>query len=218
MRTASLAAGKPVVRRAMRRTTWTAVERRTLSAAFGDARISFAGAREAPAHRELPGRWSGKVVRSGRLSVTAPGWADFAQEDSTLASHPGSPPGDHLAGGPLAAAICNALVRIQRDYLGRGPTKARASIRDNTILVLMQDTLTKAERSLVADGRHEDVLRIRQSFQRTMRAEIVAAVQELTGRTVIAFMSDSHIDPDLACEIIVLEPDQAGVEETIDSE
>jgi uncharacterized protein YbcI len=155
-------------------------------------------------------------ARAGR--VTAPGRADLAQEDSTLASHPGSRPGEPLAGGPLNAAICNALVRIHREYLGRGPTKARASIRDNTIVVLMEDTLTKAERSLVADGRQEDVLRIRQSFQRTMRADVVSAVQELTGRAVIAFMSDTHIDPDLACEVIILEPDVTADGATIDGE
>lgn len=127
-----------------------------------------------------------------------------------MASHPGSPPGEQLAGGQLSAALCNALVHIQREYLGRGPTKARASIRDNTIVVVMEDTLTKAERSLVADGRQEDVLRIRHSFQRTMRQDIVEAVETLTGRTVIAFMSATHIDPDLACEVIILEPDAAA--------
>lgn len=114
--------------------------------------------------------------------------------------------GEHPAGGQLGAAISNAMVRIQREYLGRGPTKARALIRDNVIVVLMQDTLTKAERNLVADGKHEEVRRVRQSFQRTMEADVVAAVQELTGRSVIAFMSDTHIDPDLSCEVIVLEP------------
>jgi uncharacterized protein YbcI len=117
--------------------------------------------------------------------------------------------GERLAGGQLSAAISNAMVRIQREYLGRGPTKARALIRDNVIVVLMQDTLTKAERKLVADGKQDDVLRIRQSFQRTMRADIVAAVEELTGGKVLAFMSDTHIDPDLACEVLVLEPDEA---------
>jgi uncharacterized protein YbcI len=129
--------------------------------------------------------------------------------------------GERLAGGQLSAAISNAMVRIQREYLGRGPTKARALIRDNVIVVLMQDTLTKAERKLVADGKQDDVLRIRQSFQRTMRADIVAAVEELTGGKVLAFMSDTHIDPDLACEVIVLEPDQgdeaAGAGEQYDS-
>jgi uncharacterized protein YbcI len=114
--------------------------------------------------------------------------------------------GEHLVGGQLSAAISNAMVRIQREYLGRGPTKARTLMRDNVIVVLMEDTLTKAERSLVADGKHEDVLRIRHSFQRTMKADVIAAVEELTGRTVVAFMSDTHIEPDLACEVIVLEP------------
>jgi uncharacterized protein YbcI len=121
-------------------------------------------------------------------------------------SDPAPATGEHLVGGQLNAAISNAMVRIQREYLGRGPTKARALMRDNVIVVLMQDTLTKAERSLVADGKQEDVMRVRHSFQRTMRADVVAAVEELTGRSVIAFMSDTHVDPDLACEIFVLEP------------
>ena len=112
------------------------------------------------------------------------------------------PPAD----GQLSAAICNALVRIQREYLGRGPTRARASVRGDTIVVLMEDTLTKAERRLVGDGRQEEVVRMRYSLQQTMRDDIVAAVRELTGREVVAFMSDTHIDPDLACEVIVLEP------------
>jgi uncharacterized protein YbcI len=30
-------------------------------------------------------------------------------------------------------------------------------------------------------------------------------IEELTGRKVVGFMSDSHIDPDLAVEVFVLE-------------
>jgi uncharacterized protein YbcI len=120
---------------------------------------------------------------------------------------PDPPAGEHLVGGQLSAAISNAVVRIQREYLGRGPTKARALIRDDVIVVLMQETMTKAERSLVADGKREDVLRTRRTFQRTMRADIVAAVEGLTGRTVLAFMSDTHLEPDIACEVLVLEPE-----------
>lgn len=119
---------------------------------------------------------------------------------------PDSTPGDRPTAGQLNAAISNAVVRIQREYFGRGPTKARAWAREDMVVVIMEDTLTKAERSLVADGRNEEVLNTRRSFQHTMRADVVAAVEELTGRTVIAFMSDTHIDPDLACEIFLLEP------------
>ncbi len=112
--------------------------------------------------------------------------------------------------GPLSAAISNAIVRLHREYLGRGPTKARTSIRDDTVVVLMSDTLTKAEHSLVADGKADEVLSTRHSFQRTMQADMIAAVEQLTGRIVQAFMSTNHIDPDLACEILILEPDGDG--------
>jgi uncharacterized protein YbcI len=126
-----------------------------------------------------------------------------------MAPHPDSPTGDDHT-GPLSASISNAIVHLHREYLGRGPTKARTSIRDDTIVVLMSDTLTKAEHSLVADGKSEEVLSTRHSFQRTMRADMVSAVEQLTGRTVQAFMSTNHIDPDLACEILILEPKDDG--------
>jgi len=105
-----------------------------------------------------------------------------------------------------SAAISNALVHIQREYVGRGPTKARTSIRDDAVLVILRDTLTKAERSLIDAGNADQVLQMRHSFQRAMREEMVAAVEQITGRTVIAFMSDNHIDPDLASEVFVLQP------------
>jgi uncharacterized protein YbcI len=39
-----------------------------------------------------------------------------------------------------------------------------------------------------------------------MREALVAHIEELTGRKVVAFMSDNHIEPDMAVEIFVLEP------------
>jgi uncharacterized protein YbcI len=126
-----------------------------------------------------------------------------------VSTNPSSASADRLLGGQLSAAISNALVRIHRDYLGRGPTKVRTSVRDNIVVVLLQDMLTRAEQSLVVARKTDEVLRIRASFQQTMKDDIVAAVEELTGRTVIAFMSTNHVDPDLACEILVLEPEIA---------
>jgi uncharacterized protein YbcI len=108
--------------------------------------------------------------------------------------------------GQRAAQISNAVVRIQREFVGRGPTKARTTIREDAVLVLLHDMLTKAERSLVADGRENQVLEMRHSFQGVMRSAMVEVVQEITGRKVIAFMSDNHIDPDMATEVFVLAP------------
>jgi uncharacterized protein YbcI len=51
------------------------------------------------------------------------------------------------------------------------------------------------------------VLRTRRAFQSAMRKEAIAGIEELTGRTVRVFMSDNHIDPDVAVECFVLEPE-----------
>jgi len=118
-----------------------------------------------------------------------------------------SPP-EQKTGGPLLTAISNAVVQIVREYTGRGPTRARASIRDNVVVVMMQETLLKAEHSLINDSKGALVVEMRRSFQQTMREELSAAVERLTERKVIAFMSDSHLEPDYSAEIFVLAPEQ----------
>jgi len=111
------------------------------------------------------------------------------------------------AGGALYSAISNAVVGIVHEYTGRGPTRARTSIRDDVVVVVLQETMLKAERSLVEDDKAELVAHMRRSFQQTMRADMSAAVASLTGREVIAFMSDSHLEPDYSVEVFVLAPD-----------
>lgn len=118
-------------------------------------------------------------------------------------------PDTDRSSGSLNAAISNAVVGIVHDYTGRGPTRARTSIRDDIVLVVLQETMLKAERSLVLDHKADLVVNMRRAFQQTMRADMSAAVAELTGREVIAFMSDSHLKPDYSVEVFVLEPDAA---------
>lgn len=115
-------------------------------------------------------------------------------------------PSPRLHGGALLSAISNAIVGIQRESIGRGPTSARAIIAEDVVIVLMRETLTKAEHTLAANGQRELVRQMRHRFQETMRNDMVAAVEGLTGRTVTAFMSTNHIDPDMGCEIFVLAP------------
>jgi uncharacterized protein YbcI len=114
---------------------------------------------------------------------------------------------EDAANGPRGAAISNLVVRIVSEYTGRGPTRARTYISDNLVCVVLEDTLTKGERSLVRDGLADQVLDMRKSFQKTMRGELVRGIEELTGRRVIAFMSDNHMDPDMAMEAFILTPD-----------
>ena len=112
---------------------------------------------------------------------------------------------ERVPNGALYAAISNAIVVLLRDYTGRGPTRARTTIRDNVVLVMLEQTLTKGEQSLVRKGRAEKVMEIRHEFQEAMREESSAIVGELTGCTVVAMLSANHIDPDLGAEIYVLD-------------
>ncbi len=112
---------------------------------------------------------------------------------------------EHDYGNSLPAAISNAVVHLLREYTGRGPTKARTTIRDNVVVVMLEQTLTKGEKSLARKGRTEKVLEIRHEFQEAMREESSDKVAELTGRQVTAMLSANHIDPDLAAEIYVLD-------------
>jgi uncharacterized protein YbcI len=104
-----------------------------------------------------------------------------------------------------AANISNRVVQLMSTYTGRGPPKAWTSIDQDLASVVLRDPLTKGERSLVPDGRSELVLTMRKAYQGTMRDELVAAVEQQAGRTVIAFLSDNHIDPDGAIESLLLE-------------
>jgi uncharacterized protein YbcI len=105
-----------------------------------------------------------------------------------------------------AATISTGVVGVVHEYTGRGPTKARTTIDQNTVVVMMGDTLTKSERKLAEDGKSDLVYEIRHQFQGTMREDLIEVVEMALGRKVMAFMSANHLDPDLAAEVFVLEP------------
>jgi uncharacterized protein YbcI len=124
-----------------------------------------------------------------------------------------SPPDDHTdvqTDGKLATAISTMVVGVLRKHTGRGPTKSRTSLSDDLIWVVVEDTLTHAERTLVANGEAELVLRVRQAFQDIMSAELIAGVEALSNRTVTAFFSDNTLDPDIAVEFFLLAPPAAA--------
>jgi uncharacterized protein YbcI len=112
--------------------------------------------------------------------------------------------------GSKNAAISRAIVQLLHDYTGRGPTKARTDISEDLISVVLQDTLTMGERSLVRDGRGDLVLTLRSAFQDTMSTQMIAAVEQHSGRRVLAFLSANNIDPDIAIESFVLVPSTDG--------
>jgi uncharacterized protein YbcI len=108
--------------------------------------------------------------------------------------------------------IARGAVQTLREYTGRGPTKAHTVINRDSVMILLGDTLTKGERSLVKMGMADDVLETRRRYQMAMQEDLVGLVEAVTGRNVVAFMSDNHIDPDLAAEVFILEADTSNHE------
>jgi uncharacterized protein YbcI len=108
--------------------------------------------------------------------------------------------------GRLALAISNAVVGELASTTGRGPTQAKTTLGDNAVFVVLQDTLTRGERTLVGAGESEAVLDLRRRWQMVMRESCSKKIEGLMGRKVLGFMSDNHIDPDIAVEVFILEP------------
>ena len=110
----------------------------------------------------------------------------------------------------MAYAIADAVMHIHRERVGRGPTKAQAFFRRNVVVVVMEDTMTRGEKNLVANGQAEGARATRASFSEMMRGDLVAAVEELTGAAVVAFLSDSSAEPDVAVQVYVLDRQVPG--------
>lgn len=111
----------------------------------------------------------------------------------------------HGLGGELNASIARTVVLIYRRICGRGPTKAKAIYRGNIVVVVLEQVLTQAERSLVASGRCDEALALRRELHGAMRDELALAVGELTRSKVGAVMGDAQFDPDVAVEVFVLD-------------
>ena len=107
--------------------------------------------------------------------------------------------------GDLKQAISDAIVRVTADFIGRGPTRAKTYITGEIVFCVMQDTLTRGERSLVADGDGESVRGMRRGFQDAMRRPLCEAIEGLTGRKVVSFLSDNDVETETAIEVFVLD-------------
>lgn len=100
--------------------------------------------------------------------------------------------------GELTAAISTAIVRLFRTHTGRGATKAKTILSDELVVVTLGECLTTAERQLADAGHAELVLEVRRALHEGMRDDATALVEELTGRKVIAYLTDQELFPDLA--------------------
>jgi len=106
--------------------------------------------------------------------------------------------------GEMRATISREIVRLQAEYYGKGPTKAKTYIFDDLVVVVLEETFTRAEKTLAERGEGEAIQHIRRRFQQQMAENFTSVVEQATGRSVRAFLSETDIAQDVSVETFLL--------------
>jgi uncharacterized protein YbcI len=118
-----------------------------------------------------------------------------------------SVPQGPLTGDALLAAVTDAMVALHERYHHRAPITAKTQLMGDDLLVcVLGGVYTEVEKTMIELQRHTIVAETRSAFQDAMQERFISAVETLSGRRVMAFMSDSNVGPDLEVELFVLAP------------
>ena len=118
--------------------------------------------------------------------------------------HTHSPEAGTHAGEQLAG-VTNGIVRLFREYNGRGPTRSKTYLFDDYVTCVLEDTMTTVERTLAESGRRDLVRDVRLAFQAEMADSFTGAVEKVVGRKVLNYHSQITFDPEFCFEMFVLE-------------
>ena len=123
-----------------------------------------------------------------------------------MEASPGEAAPAPLGGGKLLAEISTRIVAILRDHYGRGPMKAKTYVLDDLVVVVMRGSgFTSLEKTIMDSGEPDRVVAMRHDFQRMMTQSFTETIEELTGRNVVAFLSQAHVEPDITMEIFFVD-------------
>ena len=112
--------------------------------------------------------------------------------------------GDRSSLGEMRATISNEIVRLQAEYYGKGPTRAKTYIVEDLVVVVLEESFTRAEKTLAERGERDAIEHIRRRFQQQMAEDFTSVVEQATGRKVRAFLSETNIDHDVSVETFLL--------------
>lgn len=114
-----------------------------------------------------------------------------------------------LTGDALLVAVTNAMVAFHERYYHRAPVTAKSLLLDDELLVcVLGGVYTDVEKTMIELQRTNTVQETRNAFQTTMQHKFINAVQRLSGRDVVLFISRQHVGPDMEVELFLLNPSQ----------
>jgi len=118
-----------------------------------------------------------------------------------------SAPNMPFVGDALLVAVTDAMVALHERYHHRAPVSAKTLLLDDELLVcVLGGVYTDVEKTIIEIQRAPIVQETRSAFQSAMQNKFIAAVERLSGRDVVTFISNHHVGPDLEVEVFILAP------------
>jgi len=97
------------------------------------------------------------------------------------------------------------MIALHERYHGRKPATARTQmLGDDLLACLLGDVYTDVEKTMIELQRSASVHETRSAFQQVMEQRFIGAVERLTGRTVVQFISTHNVGPDVELELFML--------------
>jgi uncharacterized protein YbcI len=117
---------------------------------------------------------------------------------------------DPLTGDELLDAVTDAMVALHQRYHHRVPVTAKTLLLGGDLLAcVLGGVYTTVEQTMIELQRSPIVQETRSAFQVAMEHKFIAAVERLSGRDVLAFISNHHVGPDIEIELFMLKPQVA---------
>ena len=96
--------------------------------------------------------------------------------------------------GQIEAEITEAVIRFEKEFMGRGPLEAKTYLVDDMVLVRLKGVMSRAEQQLATEGdvpRGRDLIKqVRRESLERGRMLLEAVVREAAGRNVISLHTD----------------------------
>jgi uncharacterized protein YbcI len=114
-----------------------------------------------------------------------------------------------LTGDGLLTAVTEAMVAFHQRYYHRKPITAKTlMLGDDLLACVLAGVYTDVEKTMIEIQRSTIVQETRNEFQNAMQDKFISAVERLSGRRVLAFISNHHVGPDIEIELFLLMPDR----------
>ena len=113
-------------------------------------------------------------------------------------------------GSSPSLEISNAIARLHKQYIGRGPTNSRTTIDGDLVVCLLEGGYTRAEQTLEDNNKGDLVAAGRLGLQEAMRQAMIDVVEGIVGREVRSFMSANDLQRNLQVEVFVLTSSGSG--------